>query len=58
MAQLAYGFLLFLDFAQDAGVLPAEERESNGAGIDTYRYEELGEFVGWAARADVEEVAA
>ena len=32
--------------------------ESNGAGIDTYRYEELGEFVGLAARADVEEVAA
>lgn len=32
--------------------------EANWAGIDTYRYEELGGFVALAARADVEEVAA
>ena len=32
--------------------------EDNGVGIDTYRYEELGEFVALAARAEVEEVAA
>lgn len=32
--------------------------EANWAGIETYRYGELGEFVALAARADVEEVAA
>jgi hypothetical protein len=31
--------------------------ESNGAGIDTYRYEEINYFINLAARADIEDAA-